>query len=80
MKANKIYIEKAIQNISVYLVQWIQKEYQCNSEIALQKLMTTFTYAALIDEQTKLFSESKEYVLDMLISEADNDLQAWMEI
>lgn len=80
MRANKIYIEKAIRNIAVYLVQWIQKEYKCESEKALQKLMTTLTYAALIDEQTKLFSESKEYVLDMLLSEIADDVQSWIDI
>ena len=80
MKADKIYIEKAIKNISVYMVRWIQENYKCDREKALQQLMTTATYATLLDKNTKLFSESKEYVLDMLMSEIKNDIKNWMDI
>ena len=52
MKADKIYIEKAVHNISVYLVHWIQNNYKCEREKALQTLMTTVTYATLLDKNT----------------------------
>lgn len=80
MRANKLNTARSIQNISIYLIKWIQTKLNCSNEIALQKLMTTLTYEALLDENTKLFSESKEYVLDMLISELKNDMDNWMKI
>lgn len=80
MKASEQGIEKSIRNISVYLVKWIENNYNCGSEVALHKLMGTVTYATLIDKETKLFSESKEYVLDMLISEINNNIENWMKI
>lgn len=80
MKASELSIAKSIRSISVYLVKWIQNNYNCGSEVALHKLMGTVTYAALIDKDTKLFSESKECVLDMLISEINNDTENWMKI
>ena len=80
MKADKLNKARSIQNISIYLINWIQNKLNCSKEIALQKLMGTLTYEALLDENTKLFSESKEYVLDMLISELKNDMDNWMKI
>ena len=80
MRADEINIAKAIQTITFYLVKYIQQYKQCNQEQALEMLMKTVTYETLNDKKSKLFCESKEYVLDMLKNELNGNIVNWMKI
>jgi hypothetical protein len=46
---------------------------------ALRAIMATKTYGLLMDEQSFLYLESAEYVLDMLDAEAAGDWDRWQE-
>lgn len=80
MRANDINIIKATQTLVTHLVRYIQQCNNCTKEQALEMLITTATYDALIDKKTKLFCESKEYLVDMLESELRGDFEEWMKI
>lgn len=80
MRANDITRNKAIQSLNEILVNYIQTVKHCTRDEALQILITTITFAALQNKQTKLFCESSEYLIDMLNSEFNNDLENWMAI
>lgn len=80
MKASEINIAKSIQSLSFFLVKYIQTQNGCSQEQAIQLLMKTVTYETLIDKNSKLFCESKEYVLDMLKSEMNGNIEDWMKI
>jgi hypothetical protein len=47
---------------------------------ALRAIMATKTYELLMDEQSFLYLESVEYVLDMLDAEASGDWDRWQEV
>lgn len=80
MKAQDIDIAKSVQTITFFLVKYIQKQKGCTKEEALEFLMTTMTFETLNDRKSKLFCESKEYVLDMLKSELNGNIEKWMKI
>ena len=80
MKASELDIAKSIQMLTFFLVKYIQEKNGCSQEQALQCLMQTVTYETLIDKNTKLFCESKEYVLDMLNNELSNNVTDWMKV
>lgn len=68
-------INRAIQNIAVYLVKRLQDKEQCTQEKALQGLMKTAIYETLMDRESKLYCESREAVFDMLLSELAGDTE-----
>ena len=80
MRANELDIEKSIQTLTFFLVRYIQEKNRFSQEQALQYLMKTVTYETLIDKNTKLFCESKEYILDMLNNELSNNIVDWMKV
>lgn len=80
MRAGEIDIAKSIQMITFFLVRYIQKNKGCTQDEALQFLMGTVTYETLNDKNSKLFCESKEYVLDMLQSELSGNTEKWMQV
>lgn len=80
MKAREVDIAKSIQAITFFLVKYIQKDRKCTQDEALRFLVSTVTYETLNDKDSKLFCESKEYVLDMLKNELANNTVRWMEI
>ena len=80
MRAGEIDIARSIEMITSFLVRYIQKNKGCTQDEALQFLMGTVTYEALNDRNSKLFCESKEYVLDMLQSELNGNIKRWMQI
>lgn len=80
MRAGEIDIARSIEMITSFLVRYIQKNRGCTQDEALQFLMGTTTYEALNDRNSKLFCESKEYVLDMLQSELSGNIERWMQV
>jgi hypothetical protein len=47
---------------------------------ALRFFMSTKTYELLINPESYLYLESKEYILDMLDAELSEDWDRWLEI
>lgn len=61
--------KKAMRNIDVFLVEYIMKDKGYSRDKAVEFLMKTAVYAALMDEETDLYLESRESVLDILKEE-----------
>ena len=61
--------KKAMLNIAVFLVEYIMKDKGYSRDEAVEFLMKTAVYAALMDEETDLYLESRESVLDILKEE-----------
>ena len=80
MRATEIDIAKSIQTITFFLVKYIQEYRKCTQDDAIQFLTSTITYETLNDKNSKLFCESKEYVLDMLKSEIAGNIDRWMKL
>ena len=62
-------IKKAVRIISVYLVEELMKYKNITRDEALELLMQTSCYEALMDSETELYLESKEAVWDILKEE-----------
>ena len=60
---------KAMRNIAVFLVEYIMKDKGYSRDEAVEFLMKTTVYAALMDEETDLYLESRESILDILKEE-----------
>ena len=58
-----------MRNITVFLVEYIMKDKGYSRDKAVEFLMKTTVYAALMDEETDLYLESRESVLDILKEE-----------
>ena len=58
-----------MRNITVFLVEYIMKDKGYSRDEAVELLMKTTVYAALMDEETDLYLESRESVLDTLKEE-----------
>ena len=61
--------KKAMLNIAVFLVEYIMKDKGYSRDEAVEFLMKTAVYAALMDEETDLYLESRESILDILKEE-----------
>ena len=61
--------KKAMRNIAAYLVDYIMRDKNCSRDEAVELLIKTTVYAALMDEDTDLYLESRESVLDILKEE-----------
>ena len=56
------------------------EKYGCDSVEALQRLKETVTYDVWMDRGCELGIESKEYILDMLKSEVEEDWERFMVV
>ncbi len=61
--------KKAMRNIAAFLVEYIMNDKECSRDEAVEFLIKTTVYAALMDEDTDLYLESREAVLDILKEE-----------
>ena len=61
--------KKAMRNIAAFLVEYIMNDRECSRDEAVELLIKTTVYAALMDEDTDLYLESREAVLDILKEE-----------
>ncbi len=61
--------KKAMRNIATFLVEYIMNDRGCSRDEAVEFLIKTTVYAALMDENTDLYLESREAVLDILKEE-----------
>ena len=62
-------IKKVIRITSVYLVEQLMKYKNISCNEAIEFLMQTACYEALMDPETELYLESKEAVWDILREE-----------
>ena len=58
-----------MRNIATFLVEYLMKAKSCSRDEALETLLKTTVYAALMDPETDLYLESRESVLDILKEE-----------
>ena len=61
--------KKAMRNIAVFLVEYIMKDKGYSRDEAVEFLMKTTVFAALMDEETDLYLESRESIMDILKEE-----------
>ena len=61
--------KKAMRSIAAFLVEYIMNDKGCSRDEAVEFLIKTTVYAALMDEDTDLYLESREAVLDILKEE-----------
>lgn len=63
-----------------YVANRLRVDLKLNYEQAVKKFMATKTCALLLNEKSKLYLESDEYIYDMLQSEYRGDVKNWLEI
>ena len=61
--------KKVMRNIAAFLVEYIMNDKECSRDEAVEFLIKTTVYAALMDEDTDLYLEPREAVLDILKEE-----------
>ena len=72
--------KKAMRRIAVFLVEYIMGEKNCSRDEAVEVLMNTTVYSALMDEETDLYLESREAVLDILKEELSGNPYRLLEV
>lgn len=72
--------KKSMRSIATYLVEHIMKKQNCSRDAAVEFLIKTTTYAALMDEETDLYLESREAVLDILEEELAGNPYRLLEV
>ena len=72
--------KKAMRNIAVFLVEYIMSDKGCSRDEAVEFLIKTTVYAALMDEGTDLYLESQESVLDILKEELAGNPYRLLEV
>ena len=72
-------IHLCIDALTADVADMLARESRITITAALQEFMKTRTYALLFDENSLLYLESAEYVLDMLQAEQDGDWERWRE-
>ena len=61
--------KKSIRSIAAFLVEYIMNNNNCSRDEALELLIKTTVYEALMDTDTDLYLEPREAVLDILKEE-----------
>ena len=61
--------KKAMRSIAAFLVEYIMREESCSRDEAVETLIKTTVYEALMDADTDLYLESREAVQDILKEE-----------
>jgi len=73
-------IKHAIQLKSSYVVSVISEQNKISLSEAYRQFTQTKTYDLLLEEHSKLYTESFEYVLDMYNSELAGDIDNWLAL
>lgn len=72
--------KKAMRCIAAFLVESIMNDNECSRDEAVELLIKTMVYAALMDEDTDLYLESPESVLDILKEELAGNPYRLLEV
>ena len=73
MTIKRSEIKKTVRMISVYLIEKLMAHQNISRDEAVELLMRTSCYEALMDSETDLYLESKEAVWDILKEEIDGN-------
>ena len=71
-------VKHAMQLCVNYLVNNLAEQLSVTQAEAYRRFVQSKTYALLIAEESKLYTESFEYVLDMYNSELCGDMDNWL--
>ncbi len=69
-----------MRRIAAYLVVYIMQDQNCSRDEAIELLIKTTVYAALMDDETNLYLESREAVLDILKEELAGNPYRLLEV
>ena len=72
--------KKTMRNIAAFLVEYIMNDKGCSRDEAVEFLIKTTVYEALMDEETDLYLESRESVLDILKEELAGNPYRLLEV
>ena len=72
--------KKAMRSIAAFLVEYIMNDKGCSRDEAVEFLIKTTVYAALMDKDTDLYLESREAVLDILKEELAGNPYRLLEV
>ncbi len=72
--------KKAMRNIATFLVEYIMNDKGFSRDEAVEFLLKTTVYEALMDEGTELYLESREAVLDILKEELAGNPYRLLEV
>ena len=61
--------KRVMRSIAAFLVEYIMSDKGCSRDEAVEFLIKTTVYEALMDEETDMYLESMESVLDILKEE-----------
>ena len=78
IQKDRIEYSKKLKIQAVVRVMSYQEK--LSPEETLRRFMSSKTYDLLADNQSRLWSESEEYILDMLMSELNGDVAEWLKI
>ena len=72
--------KNAANDVAAYLVIRYAQDNSISRERALEQIMMTTTYEALLDEESQMYCEPKAFVYELLISELNNHPEEMMNI
>lgn len=72
--------KKAMRSIAAFLVENIMNDRKCSRDEAIELLIKTTVYAALMDDETELYQEPREAVLDILKEELAGNPYKLLEV
>lgn len=72
--------KRAMRNTAAFLVEYIMNDKGLSRDEAVAFLIRTTVYAALMDENTELYLESRESVLDILKEELSGNPYRLLEL
>jgi myo-inositol-hexaphosphate 3-phosphohydrolase len=79
MTEEKKNIELCQDVLATRVAQMIAERDKITQTEAIRKLMDTQTYGLLLDDESYLYLESAEYILDMYDAERSGDWERWTE-
>jgi len=74
-----VQVKSVIRKQAVYLVEHLMQTKQCTRDEALEMLMQTSVYEALMDPETDLYLQPREALFDMLQDELNGNPNAILE-
>ena len=80
MQTNNNSIEFCIDILTTRIAEEISKQKKIPAKEAIRILMSTKTYALLIDKESYLYLESFEYIIDMIAAEENENWSEWLEV
>ena len=80
MKITNEYIDYVTDIMATQIIEKIAKQKAIPQNDALKYLLSTKTYKLFLDKESLLYTESVEYILDMLNAEEQGDILRLLEV